>query len=137
MLFCFSIHYRLTGDRDQTCCKERSVISKLALNNPDARQFRDYWTFTGSQKPRPRSALCASRSDSIVVCLSAIAGLVITRRYRLVTRINITTPAFGQGVISKSFSLYLICRKNIFFCRFSEYFFRFLSCFLVALLVYF
>lgn len=68
----------------------------------------------------------ALRSDSIVVYLSTIAGLVITRRYRLVTRINITTSAFGQGVITKSFSLYLICRKNIFFVVFLNIFLDFL-----------
>ena len=31
-----------------------------------------------------------------------IFNLVIPRRYRLGTRINITTPAFGRGVITES-----------------------------------
>lgn len=68
MLFCLSIHYRLTEDRDQTYCKERSVISNLTMNNPADRQFRDYWTFTGSQKPRPRSALRFHRRLFVSPC---------------------------------------------------------------------
>lgn len=68
MLFYLSIHYRLTGDRDQTCCKERSVISNLALNNPAARQFKDYWTFTGSQNPSPRSWLRFHRRLFVIPC---------------------------------------------------------------------
>lgn len=132
MLFCLSIHYRLAGDRDQTCYKERSIISNLALNNLAVRQFRDYWTFTGSQKPRPRSALRFHRRLFVNHCRLGDDSPLPARYQNKYNNSGFWSGSYLQII----FSIFNMSKKY-FFCRFSKYFFRFLSCSLVALLVYF
>ena len=83
------------------------------------------------RKNRPLRLSLLRISAGISPFIFSASFFLITRRYRLVTRINITTQAFSQGVISKSFSLYLICRKNLFFVVFLNIFLGFLAVLLI------
>ena len=94
----------------EECCKQSDPEQ---FGCPSVRRSLDVHGKSGTP-----STLCTPTSSSFVSPCGLgegehkfIFNLVIPRRYRLGTRINITTPASGRGVITESFffPLCLLC----------------------------
>ena len=94
------------------------------MNNPATRRFRDYWTFTGNQKPSPRSALRFYRRLFISPYRLGDNSPLPSRYKNKYSNSGFWPGSYLQIIFSILFNI----SKKYFFCRFSEYFFRFHSC---------